>query len=167
VLDTKDFNLCTPLHVAILNGQLECLRLLLEAGAETSVRCEGSPLLVLAVSVGALPDLRDFALAAVELLLQHSCSPWDRDENGRLALHWAAEVGLSEVVPVLIAKGIAEMRADHGDDGVDPLLMIAVEDDEGDTPLHLAAVAQQSASLRALISHYNLVPPLYRYSSVA
>jgi len=156
VLDTKDFNLCTPLHVAILNGQLECLRLLLEAGAETSVRCEGSPLLVLAVSVGALPDLRDFALAAVELLLQHNCSPWDRDENGRLALHWAAEVGLSEVVPVLIAKGIAEMRADHGDDGVDPLLMIAVEDDEGDTPLHLAAVAQQASSLRALISHYNL-----------
>jgi len=154
-MDRKDHNFCTPLHVAILNGQLECCRMLLEAGAEPAIRCEGSPALVLAVCVGAISQHRAFAVSAVELLLEHGCSAWDRDDDGRLALHWAGEVGLEEVVPLLITKGIEEMRRDQGEGQVNPVLMIEAEDEDGDTPLHLAARQKQLGALRALLSHHN------------
>lgn len=51
-------------------GQLEAVRLLLQAGASTDVAVEGSPPLHAAVVVAAQPGRAGFAAAAVQLLLQ-------------------------------------------------------------------------------------------------
>lgn len=59
-------------------GQLEAARALLECGASSSVPCEGSPPLHVAVCVSAHPDKRAFAEAAVALLLQHGADPYER-----------------------------------------------------------------------------------------
>eukprot|EP00959_Pyramimonas_sp_CCMP1952_P271744 5681722-Pyramimonas_sp.AAC.2 len=47
---------------SIVSGSLDCMRLLLEAGAEIMIRCEGSPALHIAVSVGTLPAFKDFSV---------------------------------------------------------------------------------------------------------
>ena len=45
----KDDDLCTPVHVAILNAKLEALEVLLENGARVSAKCDGCPALHMAV----------------------------------------------------------------------------------------------------------------------
>ena len=52
--------------------------MLLGAGASVAKPCEGSPVLHLAVSVGALPNQICFAAAAVKALLQHGAIPYER-----------------------------------------------------------------------------------------
>ena len=59
-------------------GRLECLHVLLGAGASVAKSCEGSPVLHLAVSIGALPHRVHFAAAAVKALLQHGAVPYER-----------------------------------------------------------------------------------------
>jgi hypothetical protein len=56
-------------------GHLECLQLLIELGARTSVICEGSTLLHVAVCLGSLVNKRQSALAALRLLLESGLSP--------------------------------------------------------------------------------------------
>ena len=51
---------------------------LLEAGADVSRLCEGSPALHMAVSMGALAEQQNFSSAAVLLLLQHGAVPYER-----------------------------------------------------------------------------------------
>jgi Ankyrin repeat len=51
-------------------GQLEAVRLLLQADASTDVAVEGSPPLHAAVVIAAQPGRADFAAAAMQLLLQ-------------------------------------------------------------------------------------------------
>eukprot|EP00775_Hariotina_reticulata_P004555 gene4555-4807_t len=72
-LQTKDQSECTPLHVAILN-----------------------------VCSGALPGREGAALQLVQLLLAAGADPMQRDDCGRLALHWSAELGLADVCQLLL-----------------------------------------------------------------
>ena len=71
----------STLNLTILRacaGHLECARLLLAAGASLRSQCEGSPPLHLAACTGALPQRRQFAADAVQLLLSYGAEAHSR-----------------------------------------------------------------------------------------
>ncbi|KAL3144011.1 hypothetical protein ABBQ32_003818 [Trebouxia sp. C0010 RCD-2024] len=156
-LDTRDRDGCTPLHVAILSGSLECLKTLLEAGAGVSRLCEGSPPLHIAVSVGALPEQQAFSAAAVDLLLQHGAVPYERDDHGRTALHWAAAHGLTSAASALLLSSSKmqatqkEQEADGANNEMPSLDLL--QDKQGNTALHLAASCRQRSMVDLLLSY--------------
>mmetsp|Transcript_4408 Transcript_4408/g.12711 ORF Transcript_4408/g.12711 Transcript_4408/m.12711 type:complete len:900 (-) Transcript_4408:172-2871(-) len=171
-IDDRDSDRCTPLHLAIINGHLECMVALLQAGASSTIAVEGSPALHAAVVMGGLPAHRSFCLEAVPKLLTFGADPCLRDDNGRLALHWAAELGLMEVVEQLLpayrsqtavilerAAGRASALTAAGDaDAAAALLKeaqlppaVEVQDKQGCTPLHAAAAGGHWATLELLL----------------
>ncbi|KAL6757380.1 ankyrin repeat-containing domain protein [Haematococcus lacustris] len=87
-------------------GQVQCVEVLLRAGASPDSRCDGTPALSLAVCHGLHPGKGQAALRMVELLLQHGAQPFDMDDGGRTALHWAAVAQLLPVVQLLLAVGL-------------------------------------------------------------
>jgi ankyrin repeat protein len=69
MLTMRDFRGCSPLHLAILNGRVHCLELLLAAGANANSGCDGNPPLCMAVCLALLPDKAAVASQLVSLLL--------------------------------------------------------------------------------------------------
>ncbi|KAI3431427.1 hypothetical protein D9Q98_004480 [Chlorella vulgaris] len=116
-VDLRDYQECTALHVALLHGQLEAARVLLEHGASLEVGCEGSPPLHVAICVAAHGGIKkNFALLATSLLLQFGADPYDRDDNGRTGLHWAAQMDFTAAADVLLeaaGKKREQLRAEH------------------------------------------------------
>ena len=106
-LNEKDDDLCTPLHVAILNGNLQALKMLLDAGARVTSKCDGCPPLHMAVCVATHPHHAAFGVEAVRLLIDHGAVVLDRDDTGRTPLHWAAASGLVDVARVLLDAATA------------------------------------------------------------
>ncbi|PSC72014.1 histone deacetylase [Micractinium conductrix] len=106
--DQRDSQDCTPLHVALLYGQLEAARALLECGASVEVACEGSPPLHVAACVAAHAHRRQFAEAAVAMLLRFGADPYERDDNGRTALHWAAQLDFEPGSRTLLTAAAAK-----------------------------------------------------------
>lgn len=158
-INLRDDDNCTPLHVAILNGQLGAMRVLLEAGARVTSRCEGSPPLQMAVCVATHPEHAAFGLPAVELLTQHGGVVLDRDDHGRTALHWAAASGLTSVAEALLRAGDAFARSqleaaerDLGSVPSEPAPPLwEFQDKQGNTALHLAARYCHGAVLKLLL----------------
>lgn len=60
-LEERDPEGATPLHVAMFHKRLEAARMLLEAGAGTSKRLEGSTPAHIALAVSSVRKHRDFA----------------------------------------------------------------------------------------------------------
>ncbi|XP_054027139.1 ankyrin repeat and SOCS box protein 10 [Dryobates pubescens] len=110
---------CTALHEACRAASADCLRLLLDFGADPqAVSEDGYQPLHLCKS----PD----SIECVQQLLQHgACVNSRTEEEGDTALHIAARHGLTEHVRLLLCHG-AELEA---------------ENEEGQTPLN-AACAQ-------------------------
>ncbi|XP_068002259.1 ankyrin repeat and SOCS box protein 10 isoform X1 [Melanerpes formicivorus] len=110
---------CTALHEACRAASADCLRLLLDFGADPqAVSEDGYQPLHLCKS----PD----SIECVQQLLQHgACVNSRTEEEGDTALHIAARHGLTEHVRLLLRHG-AELEA---------------ENEEGQTPLN-AACAQ-------------------------
>ena len=106
----------TALHMTARSGNVECLALLLEAGADKDkADWEDRTALHLA----ALTGHQD----VVKLLLQANANRDARDPERRTALHLAAALGQAEVVKLLLEAG-----ADKD-----------VVDSSGQTALHVAA----------------------------
>jgi hypothetical protein len=63
---------------------LEAARVLLEAGASVRAYCEGSLPIHIAACIGALPQHRQSAAAAVRLLLSHGAEAFSRYAGGCL-----------------------------------------------------------------------------------
>ncbi len=136
-VDARDLDGSTPLHVALLNGHLECAKILLEAGAEVLFRCEGSTSLHIAVSMGSFATQRSFALQAVELLLAHDANPNATDDLGRTPLHLCAQFGLDAVARALLSAPNFSGRD--------------TKDKEGNTALHTAAQFGATAVAEVLL----------------
>ena len=98
----RDRDGCTPLHVALLNGQAECARLMLEAGSEPYITLEGSPALHVAIAAGSLPHFADAAVECVALLVEKEADVFETDDYGKSALHLAAGHGLTKCVAQLL-----------------------------------------------------------------
>ncbi len=120
------------LHLSVLDGNLETVTLLVEAGADlnaviSGIGHEGATPLHLATNNGHLE--------VMEALLKAGADSESKDGRGHTPLLRAAQNGQVEVVTALIAAG-ADLEATSP---------------EGHTPLHLAAWIGRSAVLRALI----------------
>ena len=127
---------CTPLHVALFNGATECVKLLLENGAESWITVEGSPALHVAVTTGSLPHFTDAATACVEALIASEADVFATDDYGRSPLHLAATHGLSAIADALLEQYPTTEQLNTGDeDQPDP---INARDKLGWTPLHHA-----------------------------
>jgi acetoin utilization deacetylase AcuC-like enzyme/ankyrin repeat protein len=159
-VNEKDDDMCTPLHVAILNGHLEAVKILLDNGARVAAKCDGCPALHMAVCVGSHPEHATFATPAVQLLVSHGAVVLDRDDCGRTPLHWAAASGLVDVAKSLLdaAKAFSSRQEMVvGEDGAPkpaeelPTLQ-EFQDKQGNTALHLAARNRHAAMVQLLLS---------------
>ena len=81
----------TALHCAANFGQVRTLRLVLDAGADTSSRMESEGTALHCAAAGG-------HWRSARLLLNAGVEMYSRDTNGKTALHFAAEGGHLEVV---------------------------------------------------------------------
>ena len=142
-LDARDDCGLTPLHVALLNGSLGCLNLLLREGADTGMGCEGNPLVHIAISVGALGHLSDFSVEALKAIMQHCGklgSATITDDFRRTPLHLAADLGLLEIGQILVSA-LREAETDGTAEGTATLRDYLLSRDKlGNTCLHYACL---------------------------
>ena len=158
-LDRRDNWGVTPAQAACMAGQAACLRVLLEAGAQTSgpaALCEGNPLLHCAVSAAAVPGRAAGAHTCVEALLElHPGMAAAQDDYRRTALHLAAQLpgdaapGGAGTLRLLARRAAAwEGRA-----------ALQVRSRAGETALHAAAQSRQPEAVEALLA-VDAAPPL-------
>jgi len=118
LIDSKDDNGDTPLHIAAMWGQTHVAEFLLAAKAKVDVHDK----------VGKTPLLKAVELPSaelVQLLLDHGADANARDILGQTPMHVAARFSYKDMVQALLAHG-ANVRA---------------KDHRGFTPLHCASCA--------------------------
>ena len=121
----------TPLHHAVIEKKHDSLEKLLELKANTEANtAQGRT----ALHIAASPDCADVKM--VKLLLGSNAKPEARDVMGATVLHEAAQTG-SEVLYAVLDK-------------CDPLLILAT-DDNGCTPLHVAATDGELDTVKKLL----------------
>lgn len=163
LLNSKDRDSCTPLHIAIKREAVECANYLLEQGSSPTEVCKGemTPLHLAAdkgytaicekllscpqvnVSQENSNKATPLHLAAMhgstdvcQMLLRKGARVTAVEENGRTALHIASVKGHINVVRFLAKRGVPQ-RA---------------KDDTGRTALHLAASKGSLEGCRVLVN---------------
>ena len=126
--------LCTPLHYAVRHSRPDCIRLLLEAGADTAIisKDQNSSALSLA--------MRNYDAEAVKLILshgtKHGASVVNRDWALATPLHIAAVDGDLASVSELLRSGQSPCTVGRS----------------GFTPLHLASRFGHAGVVKALLA---------------
>jgi ankyrin len=145
-LNAQDAKGWTALHWAVLHGQTSLATLLIQQGADPSLRVaapqirytphiktvwggEGQTVLHLAAASGNL--------ALAKIAIARGAQADVRDDLGDTPLHEASRAGHAEVAAYLISQGAPANTADR----------------DGLTPLHLAAYSGSTETLRALLDH--------------
>ena len=177
LLDKPDYSRRTPLHLACYHGDEPMVRLLLDAGADSSPKdlWQQTPEDVVRVrNHRHLLPLLDPPESSTPAQLSHTdyrltLQPHEQGENGKTALHEAAEKGDPEMVRLLIdnygldrnAKNNSELTALHfaaakGRSDVIRLLIDEygldkeAKDKSGNTPMNLAIMSSQLETIKAL-----------------
>ncbi|MEZ5552689.1 MAG: ankyrin repeat domain-containing protein [Pseudomonadales bacterium] len=131
-VDAQNSSAQSPLMVAVVSGCQRCADLLLAAGAQGDVQdLKGQTALIVALRYGAATTALDLVERARHLDR--------RDQFGRNALWWAAKTGQTDAVEALLARGLS-----------------LVVDEEGVSPLHLAAEGDYADIATLLIPHSDL-----------
>ncbi|KAJ0036282.1 hypothetical protein NQD34_004959 [Periophthalmus magnuspinnatus] len=124
----------TPLMLAVLEGHIDCVHLLLEKGSSPEAKDKkGST----ALHRGAVFGHTD----CVAALLDHKASVLSRDSQGKTPLHYAASRGHAHILAALTQAAIAT-------DPHDKLL-----DNKQYTPLHWAAYKGHEDCLEVLLEY--------------
>ena len=145
----------TPLHFAAYHGYLDVCRILLERNAEVdSQNNDGDTPFLRFWKNGRNPDI-------LQLFLDYNADVRVCDGNGYTPLHFAAQNGLLELARTLLERN-ADVNFQNNHGSTTPLLLASelghsnvvqllldhnadlyLRDDDGDTPLHCAAIRGQ------------------------
>lgn len=128
VLDHQDFRGDTAIHASSSSGANECLQLLLQSGAEVDIPNRKGQL---ATHV-ARDDL------CLQTLIDHSGDVFGVDNVGRTTVFTACSNGRVSALRVLL-----DLDQD--------MLMLNLNDDRGDTPLHAASCNGHTECVRLLL----------------
>jgi ankyrin repeat protein len=130
----------TPLHIAVLNCNVDICQCLLDAGADLSPAWQGMPALHLALCMRCSSTTRDKSLAIINHMISStSFDPNLRDASLSPPICAAAAAADSDVVHALLKAGAdASCRDAHGC-----------------TALHLALMAECAVTAALLLPHNN------------
>ena len=102
-LNERDDDENTPIHVAIHSRKLECVRLLLEAGASVHKKSDGSPPVHTAISIGALPQHEQFGYDCLVLLSEFEADLSAKDDAMHTPLYLACQFNLPNIARFLLS----------------------------------------------------------------
>lgn len=105
-LNERDEDENTPIHVAIHCQKLEHVKLLCKAGASLHKKCDGSPPLHVAISMGAVPQHRKFAYDCVKVLHKHDVDLTAKDDALHTPLSLACMCNLPEIVAFILSTDV-------------------------------------------------------------
>ncbi|CAG0899674.1 unnamed protein product [Cyprideis torosa] len=163
MLNERDNDGDTPLSCAVRKGRVECVRLLLEAGADLTIgNEEGKTPIDLAengseISLCLIREAKvkygktPLKLAAItrdidslkQLLEEDMTRFWKKTEDGQLPIHTAAQFGGRKVVGFLLCR-YEKLHPEDGD-------MVNYRNGDGNTPLSLAVQKQDIETVRLLL----------------
>ena len=134
----------TALHAATWANQIASVEFLLKQSADPNIKnlAGYTPLLL------ATRKETKESVTIMKTLLMNGAKPWATNNNGNNALHWAAHLGRLDVIEWLLGE----------DD-----LVVNEPNDDGLTPLMLAAKSGKEAAIAILIekadANYEMVEP--------
>ena len=156
-IDQRDLDGCNALQVALLNGNLQCAKVLVENGAEINYRCEGNSLAHLVIAMGAYTQYRSrFVIEALKFLIEHGADVNTIDDLGRTPLHLAAQLDLSECIEILIStRQSVELTPDVLASPASRSILrnLGAFDKDGNTAAQIAALNHSYSSLRILYEY--------------
>jgi acetoin utilization deacetylase AcuC-like enzyme/ankyrin repeat protein len=105
-LNERDPDEITPLHVAIHARKLECVKLLLEAGASVHKKNDGSAPIHTAISIGAIPEHACFAYECIQVLASFDADLSVKDDSMHTPLYLACAANLAQVVTFILSDSV-------------------------------------------------------------
>uniref|UniRef100_A0A7S2R760 Histone deacetylase domain-containing protein n=1 Tax=Mucochytrium quahogii TaxID=96639 RepID=A0A7S2R760_9STRA len=105
LLERKDAEGCTALHVSVLSGKLEAFKTLVKLGASLQRKCNEIPIGHVILGVGSVPKHKVFALEAFKVVAKtlHDAGELDvKDDLNRTLGHLVAEFDLPDVMDYLV-----------------------------------------------------------------
>mmetsp|Transcript_68148 Transcript_68148/g.76290 ORF Transcript_68148/g.76290 Transcript_68148/m.76290 type:complete len:1033 (-) Transcript_68148:54-3152(-) len=112
-LNERDEDENTPIHVAIHSQKLEHVELLIEAGASLHRKCDGSPPLHVAISLGAIPQHAEFADECVQVLHENDADFASKDDSSHTPLFLACMYNLPKIANFILTTdgGLSTLNA--------------------------------------------------------
>jgi len=105
-LNERDEDENTPIHVAIHAQKLEHVKLLCKAGASLHKKSDGSPPLHVAISMGAVPEHREFVHDFVKVLHKNDADLTAKDDALHTPLSLACMCNLPEIVAFILSTDV-------------------------------------------------------------
>jgi len=141
MIDVRDSNGCSALHHAVLHGQIDVMRTLIQAGAIVNLQnFEGKTSLFTAVNLFKENYDRNIIYDMVKALLNFGANPNISDECGVTPLHIASSFGVVPLIDLLIDNGA----------------WINVRDSDGDSPIFYAIRESKSNIVERLVMDFGV-----------